>query len=90
MAITEERRAGFDVGYYDPAVLPVSLVNLLQQDVTRRPHDRKALLTEIDGISWCLGHESVWFEGETCCRDAWAERSIECVEALLFHGMAPL
>ena len=43
---------------------------------------------EIDGVAWCIGHGSAWYEGEPWCRGACMDRLIVCVEAPLFHGPA--
>lgn len=42
---------------------------------------------EIDGVSWCVEHDAVWFEGDTRCADRPSSFD-DCVEAALFHGPA--
>lgn len=45
-------------------------------------------IVELDGVSWCVEHEAVWFEGDTRCSDR-PSTFYDCVEAPLYRG-API
>ncbi len=60
------------------------VIDEVQNHTTATLPDADAMF-ELDGVSWCVAHNDVWYEGDTDCVDVRRNQSGgECSEAPLF------